>query len=515
MPINYKSNNFVSKQELNITSTSAITNFDSNSSEIYNTNSIGYHNSSSYNYNSDKQSPTRISDREITSTSYNSSTGYGLVDAAAAVAKSVGQNTFADVPNLGGNNWGDDMVKAPEVWAKGYTGQGVVVAVLDTGVDRNHEDLKNNIWKNTKEIEGNGVDDDGNGYVDDVYGWNFDGNNNNTLDVDGHGTHVSGTIAAEKNDKGATGVAYNAKIMPVKVLDDTGSGSYDSIAKGIRYAVDNGAKVINMSLGGGSSNPVMQEALQYASSRGTIVVMAAGNSGGSSPIYPARYAKDTGIAVGAVDKDGKQASFSNRAGNEQLTYVTAPGVSIYSTVPNNGYENYSGTSMATPHVAGVVALMLSANPNLSDSQVRQILADTSGKSEQDSNPSLPSFNFGDIFSGFNPFSSGIEFSLNNRSYDYTTGFGIPNNIFGNNSNIGLDWNAIANNSYKSVPIPSISTITSSEMSEYWSLKQTTSDMSSMTTTNPSNPSDPENIFNRYAEVIMAPFKDYLDIIPTT
>jgi subtilisin len=519
MSINYTSNISVSKQELNITPTSSITSFDSNN-DIYSTNTIRNYNHSSYSNN-----------RETVSTqSYSSSTGYGLVDASTAVAKATGRDSFADVPDLGGNNWGDDMVKAPEAWAKGYTGEGIVVAVLDTGVDRNHEDLKNNIWKNTKEIEGNGKDDDGNGYTDDVYGWNFDSNSNETIDVAGHGTHVSGTIAAENNDKGATGVAYNSKIMAVKVLDDSGSGSYDSIAKGIYYAVDNGAKVINMSLGGGSNNQTMQEALQYASSKGTIVVMAAGNSGGSSPIYPARYAKETGIAVGAVEKNGSQASFSNRAGNDQLTYVTAPGVSIYSTVPDNGYENYSGTSMATPHVAGVVALMLSANSNLSDSQVRQILADTSGNSGQDSTP-IPGFNFGDIFSGFNPFSSGIESSSqNNPSYNYTTRFGTSSNsilgISGSNTNdnASFDSNAmvvIANNSNENLPIysnsptiPSTSTITSSQISEYWSQNQTTSDISSMATTNPSNPSDPTKIFQRYAEVIMAPYQDYLEIIPT-
>ncbi len=503
MPINYTSNSSISKQELNITPTSSITSFDSNNNDIYSANSFRNHNSSSSN------------NREISTQSYSSSTGYGLVDASTAVAKAAGRDKFADVPDLGGNNWGDDMVKAPEAWAKGYTGEGIVVAVLDTGVDRNHEDLKNNIWKNSKEIEGNGKDDDGNGYVDDVYGWNFDSNNNNTIDVAGHGTHVSGTIAAEKNDKGATGVAYNSKIMAVKVLDDSGSGSYDSIAKGIYYAVDNGAKVINMSLGGGNSNQTMQDALQYASNRGVIVVMAAGNSGSSSPIYPARYAKNTGIAVGAVDKDGKQASFSNRSGNDQLTYVTAPGVSIYSTVPNNGYENYNGTSMASPHVAGVVALMLSANPNLSDSQVRQILTDTSGNSGQDSTPTpIPSFNFGDIFNGFNPFSSSIESSsLNQRSYDYTTGFETTN------SNTGFELNAIAlptisgssaNNGDKSLAIFSTNTITSSEMSEYWSQNQTTSDISSMAST---NPSDPENILKRYGEILMAPYQDFLRLIP--
>lgn len=321
--------------------------------------------------------------REITITNtasggYNPNSGYGLINASAAVAKAIGEKPFVDVPDLGGNNWGADLVKAPETWAKGYTGQGVVVAVLDTGVDYNHQDLSSNIWTNRKEIPGNGKDDDGNGYIDDYYGWNFDGNNNSTLDVNGHGTHVSGTIAGVNNSYGVTGIAYNSKIMPVKVLDDEGSGSYSAIANGIYYAVDNGADVINLSLGGGRSNDTLQKAIEYASSKGVIVVMAAGNDGGSQPAYPARYAKNYGLAVGAVDQNKNLADFSNRAGADQLTYVTAPGVNVYSTLPGNEYASYSGTSMATPHVAGVVALMLSANPNLSDAQVRQILAETSG-----------------------------------------------------------------------------------------------------------------------------------------
>ncbi|PMB54067.1 subtilisin [Fischerella thermalis CCMEE 5201] len=323
--------------------------------------------------------------REITITNtasggYSPDSGYGLINASAAVAKAIGEKPFVDVPDLGGNNWGADLVKAPETWAKGYTGQGVVVAVLDTGVDYNHQDLSSNIWTNSKEIAGNGKDDDGNGYIDDYYGWNFDGNNNSTLDVNGHGTHVSGTIAGVNNGYGVTGIAYNSKIMPVKVLDDQGSGSYSAIANGIYYAVDNGADVINLSLGGGRSNDTLQKAIEYASSKGVIVVMAAGNDGGSQPAYPARYAKNYGLAVGAVDQNKNLADFSNRAGADQLAYVTAPGVNVYSTLPGNEYASYSGTSMATPHVAGVVALMLSANPNLSDAQVRQILAETSGNS---------------------------------------------------------------------------------------------------------------------------------------
>lgn len=315
-------------------------------------------------------------------TTFSSTIGHGLINAAAAVAKVIGQNTFADVPDLGGNNWGADLIKAPEVWTNGYTGKGVVVAVLDTGVDRTHSDLSSNIWRNNREIEGNGQDDDGNGLIDDVFGWNFANNNNNILDGNGHGTHVAGTIAGVRNNFGVTGIAYDAKIMPVKVLDDGGVGYSSDIVKGIRYAVDNGAHVINLSLGGDLPMEDIRVALEYASSRGVVVVMAAGNSGGALPGFPARYADRWGIAVGAVDRNNAIASFSNRAGSTPLAYVTAPGAgSIYSTLPGDRYGNMQGTSMATPHVAGVVALMMNANqmsgnPRLTDSQVREIMTRT-------------------------------------------------------------------------------------------------------------------------------------------
>ncbi|MFN6484395.1 MULTISPECIES: S8 family peptidase [unclassified Nostoc] len=379
-------NNVLSNKQLKVTSISSLDSF--NTKNDY---SLNFSGRSSYNSadadvqllnNADSENSSNAT---FSAENYNSTNGYGLINGAAAVAKATGQNTFADVPDLGGNNWGADLVKAPEVWAQGYTGKGVVVAVLDTGVDHNHEDLSNNIWTNSKEIPGNGIDDDGNGYVDDNYGWNFADNNNNTLDQNGHGTHVSGTIAGENNNYGVTGIAYDAKIMPVKVLNDSGSGSYNSIAKGIHYAVDNGANVINLSLGGGSSNRTLESAIDYASSKGVIVVMAAGNDGDDLPGYPARYAYKSGIAVGAVDKNNNMPDFSNRSGTNEISYVTAPGVKIYSSVPNNQYATYSGTSMATPHVAGVVALMLSANPNLTDAQVRQIVTETAGNSTQTTN----------------------------------------------------------------------------------------------------------------------------------
>lgn len=312
------------------------------------------------------------------SLTFDNTYGYGLVDASAAVADAIGQNTFGNVANLGGDLWGNDLVKAPEVWARGYTGRNIVVAVLDTGVNELHPDLVGNIWTNPGEIAGDGIDNDRNGFVDDLRGWDFVYNDNGPIDIDGHGTHVAGTIAGVNNGFGVTGVAYDSQIMPVKVLSNEGFGSNSDIAAGIRYATDNGADVINLSLGGPASSNTLRNALEYAQSRGVVVVMAAGNDGNSQPGYPARYATDFGISVGAVDRNSRIANFSNLAGSDRnINHVVAPGVRIYSTLTNGGYGFKNGTSMAAPHVAGVAALMLDANPNLTPLQVRQIITDSS------------------------------------------------------------------------------------------------------------------------------------------
>ncbi len=313
---------------------------------------------------------------------FDSTYGFGLVNAAGAIASALGRNNpLPAVRDLGGDNWGADMVGAPEAWARGYTGDGVVVAVIDTGVDYNHSELSRNIWRNRDEIANNGIDDDGNGYIDDVRGWNFVNKNNDPMDLNSHGTHVAGTIASARNNVGVTGVAYDARIMPIQVLSASGSGTYEDVAAGIRYAADNGADVINLSLGGDEAGPELLEAVRYASERDVIIVAASGNDGGfggaTQPGFPARYATDYGLAIGAVDSDRDAASFSSPAGNNSdMQYIVAPGVDILSTFPDNSYGAISGTSMATPHVAGVVALLLEANPELTHEQVRRILIDT-------------------------------------------------------------------------------------------------------------------------------------------
>ncbi|MEG4454961.1 S8 family serine peptidase [Microcoleus sp. N9_A1] len=311
---------------------------------------------------------------------FNGNYGYGLVNANAAVTRTLNSSTlFPDVPNLSENNWGLDAINAPEVWNQNITGNGIVVAVIDTGVDYYHPDLDNNIWQNADEIAENGIDDDRNGFIDDIRGWDFVYNDNNPMDLDvyGHGTHVAGLIAAERNDFGITGVAPNAKIMPIRVIDSFRDAYSNDVAAGIRYAADNGANVINLSLGN-EFYPSNEEndAIEYANNKGSVVVIAAGNSGFSLPDYPARNADRWGIAVGSIDINGRMADTSNAAGSTPLDYVVAPGVDIYSTTPYSTYDTLSGTSMATPHVAGVAALVLNANPTFTPAQVEYILTTT-------------------------------------------------------------------------------------------------------------------------------------------
>jgi subtilisin family serine protease len=282
---------------------------------------------------------------------------------------------FSDVAYYGGaNDWNLNSINAPEAWAHGYTGQGVVVAVVDTGVDRSHPDLVNQLWVNAGEIAGNGLDDDHNGFVDDTSGWDFASGDNNPNDENGHGTHVAGTIAADANGFGATGVAPDATIMPVRVLGADGSGTANAVANGIRYAAQMGADIINLSLGG-SLSTVIQSAIQYAQQLGVLVVAAAGNDGAATPGYPARFSSSLNnvISVGAYSSSNAIASFSNDVGNSGAVQVDAPGVNVYSTYFGSRYGTLSGTSMATPHVAGLAALILSANHNLSAAQVRSLI----------------------------------------------------------------------------------------------------------------------------------------------
>jgi thermitase len=269
------------------------------------------------------------------------------------VAEAIGDPIYPNDPDFG-NQWGlsqgsDNDVDAPEAWGITTGSAGIKIAILDTGVDQDHEDLAKIVAN--KNFTSSST-------MDDRYG---------------HGTHVAGIAAASTNNsKGVAGLGYDCAIMNGKVLGDTGSGSYSGIASGIIWAADNGAKVINMSLGGTSSSSTLQQAVDYAWNKGVVVVAAAGNSNTSAMFYPAAYTNC--IAVAATDQNDARASFSNY-GN--WVDVAAPGVSIYSTLPNHrnsiggmSYGSLNGTSMSSPLVAGLVGLVWSTSYGTTNVQVR-------------------------------------------------------------------------------------------------------------------------------------------------
>lgn len=272
----------------------------------------------------------------------------------------------------------DVDVNAPEAWAMVGGGKPTIVAVIDSGIAVGHPDLAPRLWTNPREIAGNGVDDDGNGYVDDVHGWNFAANTSDLTDEVQHGTHVAGIIAAAANNGiGVAGVNPGAIVMPLKFIDGTGTGETADAVRAIYYAVNNGARVINASWGGGSSSRALADAIRYAGARGVVFVCAAGNEGQNLDVYrsyPASYQLGTMLTVAAVDAAGRLASFSNRGAT--TVSIAAPGVDIRSTLGASGTATMSGTSMATPFVAGVASLLIGVNPGLTAAQVVQRLIAT-------------------------------------------------------------------------------------------------------------------------------------------
>lgn len=252
------------------------------------------------------------------------------------------------------------------------TGSGrVIVAVIDTGVDYTHPDLAGNMWRNPGEVPGNGMDDDGNGFVDDVYGWDFANNDNNPMDDNGHGTHVAGIIGAiGNNGLGVAGVAWRVQIMALKFLNSSGTGQLSNAIRALNYAVAMGAHVSNNSYSGGGYFQAFADAIAAAGRAGHIFVASAGNAGQNndvSPTYPASYNLDNIISVAATDRNDRLASFSNFGA--RTVDIAAPGVQIYSTYRGGGYMSMSGTSMAAPFVAGAVALLRDLYPSWTYQQI--------------------------------------------------------------------------------------------------------------------------------------------------
>ncbi|MBC7092616.1 S8 family serine peptidase [Candidatus Bipolaricaulota bacterium] len=271
--------------------------------------------------------------------------------------------------------WGVERIRAPEAWLHTTGVPEVVVAVIDSGIDRTVPQLAKALWVNPGEIPGNGVDDDGNGYVDDVYGWDFrDGvpTHFRQTPIHWHGTFVAGIIAAQHGLGEVAGVAPRIRIMDVRFLDGKGlfyTKDWALLAAAIDYAVNNGARVINLSLYAKiKPAAVVEEALARAAAKGVIVVGIAGNESRGEVFYPAKY--PSVLAVAATDRRDALASFSNW-GPEVA--VAAPGEGISSVLPGGAVGTYSGTSFAAPHVSGTLALILSANPGLTSTEAVNLL----------------------------------------------------------------------------------------------------------------------------------------------
>ena len=270
----------------------------------------------------------------------------------------------------------DADIDAPEAWNVATGSSAMVAADIDTGIDKNHEDLAANLYTNPGETAGNGIDDDGNGFIDDVNGWDFamdDNDPNEEAICGGHGTHTAGTIGAKGNNGiGVTGVNWNVKIMPLKIFKKyliiLCSASSADIISAIDYAAMMGVRVSNNSYGGGPYSQAEYDAIRASKS---IYVAAAGNDGTNNdvtPAYPASYNLNNIISVAATDHNDAKASFSNY-GTTSVD-LGAPGVDILSTTPNNTYSLFDGTSMATPHVTGSVALLMANDPTLTNNEVK-------------------------------------------------------------------------------------------------------------------------------------------------
>ncbi|MDA0713432.1 MAG: S8 family serine peptidase [bacterium] len=279
--------------------------------------------------------------------------------------------------------WSLAKVGALGAWGKTSGSHEVIVAVIDTGADVTHQDLAANIWVNTKEIPGNNIDDDGNGFIDDINGWDFHQNDNTPDDETsaanpGHGTHCSGIIGAVGNNQvGITGMSQTVSIMPIRFLGKDGSGDLFASTKAIDYAIANGAQIISASWGAPTTKEMAKpiiEAIERANHKGVLFIAAAGNDGADNdnrPSFPANAGSTNVINVAASGPTDNKPTWSNKG--RMTVDLAAPGEDILSTLPQNTYGKLSGTSMATPLVAGLAALLKSQDPSLTPEQIKAIL----------------------------------------------------------------------------------------------------------------------------------------------
>ncbi len=301
------------------------------------------------------------------------------VQTSAPVAGGAGYSSSPERPAQGNLRWGLEAIEAPEAWQVTEGADDIVVAVIDSGVDRRVPFLASRMWHNPGEIPGNGIDDDRNGYVDDVYGWDFQDGDPDSLSgssLNWHGTFVAGLIAAAVDtSSGVGGVAPRVRLMDVRFLDSKGvfyTSDWGRLARAIDYAVDNGARIINLSIYTALRPPkFVHSAIRRAVEKGVLVVTIAGNQGADRVSYFGRWPEV--ITVGAVDKSGRPASFSNRGREVDLA---GPGVRVLSLVPGGRVMAASGTSFAAPHVAGTAALLLSLHPDMPLSELTQLLMRT-------------------------------------------------------------------------------------------------------------------------------------------
>jgi subtilisin family serine protease len=300
-----------------------------------------------------------------------------------AILQEQNSEVSADISATATGDWGIDYAHFKDAWALGMTGQNVLVAVVDSGVDINHPQIAPRVYSNLAELNGRpGIDDDKNGYIDDVNGYNFSTNAPLNNDISGHGTHVSGIILADPSAGRLSGAAYGAKLMPVDFMafdSDSGQelGTTSAAIIAMDYASRNGAKVINASWGGTLCSASLQAKFNELQSRDVFLAVAAGNSGvdiSYSPAYPAVYQGLNQITVGALDTSGIRARYSNYG---SLVQLLAPGSAVESTVPtyvnSSGYAFQSGTSMASPYVAAAAAILRGAFPFKSAAEIREAL----------------------------------------------------------------------------------------------------------------------------------------------